>query len=190
MLGDRLLDQRADHVRHGAGDRHPGRRRHRGGRERRAHHGEEGLPPREATRKAMGQITGAIVGITVVLVSVFVPMAFFGGSVGNIYRQFSLTMVASMLFSAFLALSLTPALCATLLKPVAPRPPRPGRLLRLVQPRLQAAPRRATRPGGAHAGAAPGRFWLLVYVALVIACGALCTCACPPPSCPTRTRAM
>src|SRR5262249_15046437 len=79
---------------------------------------EEGLEPRAATRKAMGQITGAIVGITVVLTSVFVPMAFFGGSVGNIYRQFSLAMVSSMLFSAFLALSLTPALCATLLKPV------------------------------------------------------------------------
>ena len=79
---------------------------------------EEGLEPRAATRKAMGQITGAIVGITVVLTSVFVPMAFFGGSVGNIYRQFSLSMASSMLFSAFLALSLTPALCATLLKPV------------------------------------------------------------------------
>jgi len=81
---------------------------------------EEGLGPVEATRKAMGQITGAIIGITVVLVSVFVPMAFFSGSVGNIYRQFSLAMVASMLFSAFMALSLTPALCATLLKPVDP----------------------------------------------------------------------
>ena len=81
---------------------------------------EEGLPPREATVKAMGQITGAIIGITVVLISVFVPMAFFSGSVGNIYRQFSLAMVASMVFSATLALSLTPALCATLLKQVAP----------------------------------------------------------------------
>jgi multidrug efflux pump len=79
---------------------------------------EEGLPPREATRKAMSQIVAAIVGITVTLVSVFLPMAFFGGSVGNIYRQFSLVMVSSMLFSVFLALSLTPALCATLLKPV------------------------------------------------------------------------
>ncbi len=68
----------------------------------------------------MGKITGAIVGITVVLISVFVPMAFFSGSVGNIYRQFSLAMVASMVFSAAMALSLTPALCATLLKPVAP----------------------------------------------------------------------
>ncbi|MFZ4552818.1 MAG: efflux RND transporter permease subunit [Aquabacterium sp.] len=79
---------------------------------------QEGLSPYAATKKAMGQISGAIIGITVVLVSVFIPMAFFSGSVGNIYRQFSLSMVASMLFSAFLALSLTPALCATLLKPV------------------------------------------------------------------------
>jgi multidrug efflux pump len=79
---------------------------------------EEGLNPREATRKAMGQITAAIVGITVTLAAVFIPMAFFPGSVGNIYRQFSLVMVSSMMFSAFLAMSLTPALCATLLKPV------------------------------------------------------------------------
>lgn len=79
---------------------------------------EEGLPPRQATRKAMGQISGAIVGVTVVLISVFVPLAFFSGSVGNIYRQFAVVMVASIGFSAFFALSLTPALCATLLKPV------------------------------------------------------------------------
>ncbi len=78
----------------------------------------EGLPPKEATRKAMGQIYGAIVGVTVVLISVFVPLAFFSGSVGNIYRQFSAVMVAAIALSAFLALSLTPALCATLLKPV------------------------------------------------------------------------
>ncbi|MCO5103050.1 MAG: efflux RND transporter permease subunit [Burkholderiaceae bacterium] len=80
---------------------------------------EEGLAPLEATRKAMGQISGAIVGVTVVLVSVFTPLAFFSGSVGNIYRQFAAVMVASIAFSAFLALSLTPALCATLLKQVA-----------------------------------------------------------------------
>ncbi|WP_417679474.1 multidrug efflux RND transporter permease subunit [Pseudodonghicola sp.] len=78
----------------------------------------EGLPPREATRKAMSQITGAIIGISLVLSAVFVPMAFFPGASGIIYRQFSLTMVTSILFSAFLALSLTPALCATFLKPV------------------------------------------------------------------------
>jgi multidrug efflux pump len=79
---------------------------------------EEGLPPLEATRKAMGQISGAIIGVTVVLISVFVPLAFFAGAVGNIYRQFSAVMVSSILFSAFMALSLTPALCAHLLKPV------------------------------------------------------------------------
>ncbi len=79
---------------------------------------EEGLPPLQATRKAMGQISGAIVGVTVVLISVFVPLAFFAGSVGNIYRQFSTVMVASIAFSAFLALTLTPALCGSLLKPV------------------------------------------------------------------------
>ena len=79
---------------------------------------EEGLSPREATRKAMGQITGAIIGITLVLVAVFIPMAFFGGAVGAIYRQFTVSMVSSMLFSALLALTLTPALCATILKPV------------------------------------------------------------------------
>ncbi|WP_298924034.1 efflux RND transporter permease subunit [uncultured Ramlibacter sp.] len=79
---------------------------------------EEGLSPLQATRKAMGQISGAIIGVTVVLISVFVPLAFFSGSVGNIYRQFSAVMVTSIAFSAFMALSLTPALCATLLKPV------------------------------------------------------------------------
>ncbi|HEY9107271.1 MAG TPA: efflux RND transporter permease subunit, partial [Roseateles sp.] len=79
---------------------------------------EEGLSPLKATRKAMSQISGAIVGVTVVLISVFVPLAFFSGSIGNIYRQFSAVMVSAIAFSAFLALSLTPALCATLLKPV------------------------------------------------------------------------
>ncbi|MBH3358091.1 multidrug efflux pump [Pseudomonas guariconensis] len=80
---------------------------------------EEGLSPKQATRKAMGQISGAIVGITLVLVAVFLPMAFMKGSVGVIYQQFSVSMAVSILFSAFLALSLTPALCATLLKPLA-----------------------------------------------------------------------
>ncbi|MCJ2133099.1 multidrug efflux RND transporter permease subunit [Methylobacterium sp. J-026] len=79
----------------------------------------EGLPPKEATKKAMEQITGAIIGITLVLMAVFIPMAFFPGSVGIIYRQFSIAMVTSIAFSALLALSLTPALCATFLKPVA-----------------------------------------------------------------------
>ena len=77
---------------------------------------EEKLPPREATRKAMDQIFGAIVGITLVLCAVFVPMAFFGGAVGAIYRQFAVTLVLTMLFSALMALTLTPAMCASILK--------------------------------------------------------------------------
>ena len=81
---------------------------------------EEGLGPRDATIKAMSQITGAIIGITMVLIAVFIPMAFFSGSVGAIYRQFSLSMVSAMVFSAVMAITLTPALCATVLKPVDP----------------------------------------------------------------------
>ena len=79
---------------------------------------EEGLSPKEATRKSMRQITGALVGIALVLSAVFVPMAFFGGSTGVIYRQFSITIVSAMFLSVLVALILTPALCATLLKPV------------------------------------------------------------------------
>ena len=79
---------------------------------------EEGLSPLDATRKAMGQISGAIIGVTVVLISVFVPLAFFAGSVGNIYRQFAAVIGISIAFSALMALSLTPALCATLLLPM------------------------------------------------------------------------
>ena len=79
---------------------------------------DEGLSPREATRKAMEQIIGALIAITLVLIAVFIPMAFFSGSVGVIYRQFSLSLVSAMLFSVFLAMSLTPALCASLLQPV------------------------------------------------------------------------
>ncbi|BCK87307.1 multidrug efflux pump subunit AcrB [Sideroxyarcus emersonii] len=77
---------------------------------------EDGLPPREATYKAMEQIYGAIIAITLVLCAVFVPMAFFSGSVGAIYRQFSVTLIMTILFSLLMALTLTPALCATLLK--------------------------------------------------------------------------
>jgi Cation/multidrug efflux pump len=79
---------------------------------------EEGLSPLEATRKSMDQITGALIGIALVLSAVFVPMAFFSGSTGAIYRQFSLTIVSAMALSVLVALVLTPALCATLLKPV------------------------------------------------------------------------
>ncbi|UXJ50751.1 efflux RND transporter permease subunit [Pseudomonas citronellolis] len=79
---------------------------------------EEGLSPREATRKSMGQIQGALVGIAMVLSAVFLPMAFFGGSTGVIYRQFSITLVSAMALSVLVALILTPALCATMLKPI------------------------------------------------------------------------
>ena len=103
----------------------------------------------------MTQITGAIVGITLVLMAVFVPMAFFPGSVGIIYRQFSVTMVAAIGFSALMALSLTPALCATLLKPVHGRPrSRQARLVRLVQsPRSRPC---ATAMAGWSAGRSGG----------------------------------
>ncbi|QHP82104.1 multidrug efflux RND transporter permease AcrD [Pectobacterium odoriferum] len=80
---------------------------------------EEGLSPRDATRKSMGQVQGALVGIALVLSAVFVPMAFFGGTTGAIYRQFSITIVTSMILSVLVAMTLTPALCATLLKPLA-----------------------------------------------------------------------
>jgi multidrug efflux pump len=79
---------------------------------------EEGLSPKEATRKSMGQITGALVGVALVLAAVFIPMAFFGGSTGVIYRQFSITIVSAMVLSILVAMILTPALCATLLKPI------------------------------------------------------------------------
>ncbi|AJE23375.1 efflux RND transporter permease subunit [Azotobacter chroococcum] len=79
---------------------------------------EEGLSPKEATRKSMGQISGALVGIALVISAVFLPMAFFGGSAGVIYRQFAITIISAMSFSVLIALVFTPALCATLLKPV------------------------------------------------------------------------
>ncbi|OQX16294.1 MAG: multidrug efflux RND transporter permease [Desulfobulbaceae bacterium A2] len=80
---------------------------------------EEGLPPKEATLKSMGQITSALWGIATVLTAVFLPMAFFGGSTGVIYRQFSVTIISAMILSVLVAMILTPALCATLLKPIA-----------------------------------------------------------------------
>ena len=97
---------------------------------------EEGLSPKEATRKAMGQITGAVIAMTTVLAAVFIPMALVGGSVGVIYRQFSLTIAISMAISALMALSFTPALCATLLKPVHGEP---NRFLTRLQPPLRRA---------------------------------------------------
>ena len=129
---------------------------------------EEGLPPKEATRKAMSQITGAIIGITLVLIAVFVPMAFFPGSVGIIYRQFSVTMVAAIAFSALLAMSLTPALCATLLKPVTAGHghAQEGRV-RLVQPRARRQPRTAIRARSGWSLKRTGRL-MLIYAALLV----------------------
>ncbi|WP_417789732.1 efflux RND transporter permease subunit [Terasakiella pusilla] len=83
---------------------------------------EDKLSPRDATRKSMEQITGALVGIALVLSAVFVPMAFFAGSTGSIYRQFSITIVSSMALSVVVAIVLTPALCATMLKPTTKDP--------------------------------------------------------------------
>ncbi len=96
---------------------------------------EEGLSPRDATRKSMEQITGALVGIGVVLSAVFVPMAFMGGATGVIYRQFSATIVSAMALSVIVAIVLTPALCATLLKPMQEgqsHTPHGGRVARLL----------------------------------------------------------
>ncbi|RDV05788.1 AcrB/AcrD/AcrF family protein [Undibacter mobilis] len=87
---------------------------------------DEGLSPREATAKSMREITGALIGITTVLSAVFVPMAFFGGSVGVIYRQFSVTIVSAMVLSLLVALILTPALCATILRPPRPHEEKKG----------------------------------------------------------------
>lgn len=128
---------------------------------------KEGLPPKEATIKAMKEITGAVIGITLVLTAVFIPMAFSSGSVGVIYKQFAVTMVISILFSAFLALTLTPALCATLLKPVEPgqhdRPGAFGWFNRLFD--------RATRRYESRVRSLMYRGWrvMLTFAAIVVA---------------------
>lgn len=116
---------------------------------------EEGLPPLEATRKAMDQITTAIIGITLVLIAVFVPMAFFPGSTGGIYRQFSVTLAIAIFFSALLALSLTPALCATFLKPIAGGH---GHAENAPEAEPDAPPQRGWRGWGSRGRALTGRF--------------------------------
>jgi HAE1 family hydrophobic/amphiphilic exporter-1 len=95
---------------------------------------EEGLPPKEATRKSMGQITSALIGIGLVLAAVFGPMAFFGGSTGVIYRQFSVTIISAMLLSVVVALILTPVLCASLLKPLRPGHQREDQAIFFMRP--------------------------------------------------------
>ncbi len=129
---------------------------------------EERLPPREATIKAMGQIFAAIIGITLVLIAVFLPMAFFGGSVGAIYRQFAVTLVLTMSFSALMALTLTPAMCATLLKHEAGREAMPttgffgwfNRAFRRGADGYRGAVARILRRTGR---------WLAIYAAILVA---------------------
>ena len=131
---------------------------------------EEGLGPREATRKAMDQIINAIIAITVVLTAVFVPLLFFGGSVGAIYRQFAVTLILTMAFSAMMALTLTPALCATMLKhsPGQDVMPSTGffgwfnRFFAATVQRYMGATRRIL--------GRPGR-WLIVYATILAATG-------------------
>ncbi|HNQ57019.1 MAG TPA: efflux RND transporter permease subunit [Candidatus Desulfobacillus denitrificans] len=131
---------------------------------------EEGLSPRAATRKAMGQIINAVIAITVVLTAVFVPLLFFGGSVGAIYRQFAVTLILTMAFSASMALSLTPALCASMLKhqPGQELLPSTGffgwfnRFFAATVQRYIAATRRML--------GRPGR-WLMVFAAILAATG-------------------
>ena len=133
---------------------------------------EEGLSPVEATRRSMDQITGALIGIATVLSAVFIPMAFLTGSTGVIYRQFSVTIVSAMVLSVIVAIVVTPALCATLLKPVnkGEHHVQP-RLLPLVQPRFDGGSRRY-QGVVARIIARPARY-LLVYLALASIMGLL-----------------
>jgi multidrug efflux pump len=128
---------------------------------------EEGLSPLEATRKAMSQITGALVGVALVLSAVFVPSAFSGGSVGAIYRQFSLTIVAAMILSVLVALILTPALCAMLLKPVPHGHVRRGGFFGWFNRGFDRS-RVHYHDGVQHVLKRSPR-WLIVYVAVIVA---------------------
>jgi len=124
---------------------------------------EEHLPPRAATLKAMDQIIGAILGISVVLSAVFMPMLFFGGSVGAIYRQFAATLILTMAFSVLMALSLTPAMCATLLKPGEAEKDE-KRQFNLFFARVVSGYRGLTARILAHTGR-----WIVIYLAIVVA---------------------
>ncbi|WP_114240102.1 multidrug efflux RND transporter permease subunit [Dyella sp. C9] len=132
---------------------------------------EEHLSPKEATRKAMGQITGAVVAITVVLAAVFVPSALQPGASGVIYKQFALTIAVSMGFSAFLALSFTPALCATLLKPTHTQKKN------IVFRTFNNVFDRVTHTYSGHIGSAIKHAprWMIVFVLVSLLCGFLFT---------------
>jgi hydrophobe/amphiphile efflux-1 (HAE1) family protein len=133
---------------------------------------EEGLSPREATRKAMEQITGALVGVALVLSAVFVPVALSGGSVGAIYRQFSLTIVSAMVLSVLVALILTPALCATILKPIPKGHHEEKTGFFGWFNRTFNTSRERYQTGVNHVIRRSGR-WLLIYIAVIVAIGML-----------------
>ncbi len=133
---------------------------------------EEGLSPKAATRKSMSQISGAVVAITVVLAAVFIPSAFQGGSAGEIYKQFAITIAMAMFFSAFLALGFTPALCATLLKPTADHH-RDNFVFRNFNKLYD----KVSRTYIGHIGGAIKHTprWMMVFGLLVVLCGFLFT---------------
>lgn len=131
---------------------------------------EEELPPKEATIKAMGQVSGAIIGITLVLSAVFVPLAFMSGSVGIIYEQFSMSLAVSIMLSGFLALTFTPALCATLLKPIDKEKHHDkGGFFGWFNKRFSGLTNRYVKLNGKIVNRS-GRF-MLIYVALIIGLG-------------------
>jgi multidrug efflux pump len=132
---------------------------------------EEGLSPLEATRKAMGQISSALIGVAMVLCAVFVPVAFSSGTVGGIYRQFSLTIVSSMLLSVFVALSLTPALCAMLLKPPHEDHGEKKGFFGWFNRTFDKGRDKYVH-GVRHVAARSGR-WLIIYAAIVAAVGVI-----------------
>jgi multidrug efflux pump len=133
---------------------------------------EEGLSPRDATRKAMDQITGALVGVALVLSAVFVPVAFSGGSVGAIYRQFSLTIVSAMVLSVMVALVLTPALCATILKPIPQGHHEDKKGFFGWFNRTFESSRDKYHSGVHHVIRRSGR-WLIIYLVVIVAVGML-----------------
>ena len=131
---------------------------------------EEGLSPIEAARKSMDQITGALVGVGLVLAAVFVPMAFFGGTTGVIYRQFSVTIVSAMALSVLVAILFTPALCATLLKPT--RADRPSMSQRLFRPFNRLVDKSIDGYGAVVAHMLARRWpWLILYLVIAAVAG-------------------
>jgi multidrug efflux pump len=134
----------------------------------------EGLSPREAARKSMDQVAGAIIAITLVLAAVFLPMAFFGGSTGAIYRQFSVTLVLTILFSVLMSFTLTPALCASILKHEPGKELMPTRGFFGWFNRVFARTTRGYTAGVRHVVARTGRF-LVIYAVIVAATGWLFT---------------